>query len=295
MWEQRRGFAMQLRGTTALVTGASSGIGEAIARELAARGADVILAARRRDRLDAIAASLREAYGTRVDVVALDLGATEAADRLYAQTEGAGRAVDILVNNAGFGSHDNFVDIPWERTLAQLQLNVVTLTELTHRFCRAMLARDRGWILNVASVGAYAPVPSYATYAAGKAYVRSFTEALAHELRATRVRVCCLNPGATATEFMRVAGHEVPSFARFALMSSERCARIGLRALFCGRRNVVAGWSNVLATFLLRFLPRVVATWVSSLAMSAPPPVRRAALGGGPQRRCALLGAGSTR
>jgi short-subunit dehydrogenase len=273
---------------TALVTGASSGIGEAIARELAARGADVILAARRLDRLEALAESLREAHGTWVEVIALDLGEADAAAKLYAATEGAGRTVDVLVNNAGFGSHDNFVDIPWDRTASQLQLNVVTLTELTHRFAHAMLGRDRGWILNVASVGAYTPVPAYATYAAGKAYVRSFSEALAHELRATRVRVCCLNPGATATEFMDVAGHEVPSFARLALMSPERCARIGVRALFAGRRNVVAGWSNVMATFLLRFVPRRVAAWAAALSMSAPPPVAR--IGAGPAPRCALLG-----
>lgn len=262
-----------LTGRTALVTGASSGIGEATARQLAARGADVILVARRRDKLEALADRLRAAHGVRADVVAMDLGEPGAPGQLFDATEGAGRTVDVLVNNAGFGVHERFADIAWERTASQLQLNIVSLTELTHRFVRAMLERRRGWILNVASVGAYMPVPSYATYAAGKAYVRNFSEALAFELRGTPVHVCCLNPGATATEFMDVAGHEVPSFGRFALMSADRCARIGLRALFAGRRNVVAGWSNVLAMFLTRLLPRRAMTRAAAVFMSAPAPL----------------------
>ena len=264
---------MNLRGLTALVTGASSGIGEAMARQLAEGGADVILTARRGDRLDTLAAALREAHGVRVDVVALDLGTPSAAEELFARTEGEGRHVDVLVNNAGFGVHERFTDIAWDRTAAQLQLNIVSLTELTHRFSRAMLGRGRGWILNVASLGAYMPVPSYATYAAGKAYVRNFTEALSYELRGTPVHVCCLNPGATATEFMDIAGHEVPRGGSFALMSPERCARIGLRALFAGRRNVVAGWSNAFATLLFRLLPRFAVTRLAALFMSAPPPL----------------------
>ena len=275
---------MNLRGMTALVTGASSGIGEAMARRLAGQGADVILTARRGDRLEALAGALRAEHGGRVDVIALDLGAPGAAEVLFARTEGEGRRVDVLVNNAGFGVHERFTDIPWDRTAAQLQLNVVSLTELTHRFARAMLGRGRGWILNVASVGAYMPVPSYATYAAGKAYVRNFTEALAFELRGTPVHVCCLNPGATATEFMDVAGHQVPRGGSFALMSPERCARIGLRALFAGRRNVVAGWSNALAMLFLRLLPRVAVTRLAALFMSAPPPLALPGVTGGCSR-----------
>jgi short-subunit dehydrogenase len=269
---------MKLTGLTALVTGASSGIGEAMAAQLASRGADLILTARRRDRLEALATTLRESHGVHVEVVDLDLGTPGAAEELFQRTEGAGRRVDVLVNNAGFGVHESFTDIAWDRTEAQLQLNILALTQLTHRFVRAMLARDRGWVLNVASVGAYMPVPSYATYAASKAYVRNFTEALAHELRRTSVRVCCLCPGATATEFMAVAGHEVPASLSFALMSSERCARIGLNALFRGRRNVVAGWSNAIGMFLMRFLPRWAIVRVAALAMSAPPPIERRAL-----------------
>ena len=271
----------KLSGLTALVTGASSGIGESSAQQLAARGADLILTARRRDRLDALADRLREAHGVHVEVIDMDLGEPDAAEQLFQKTEGAGRRVDVLVNNAGFGIHESFTDIAWERTQSQLQLNILSLTQLTHRFVRAMLARDRGWVLNVASIGAYMPVPSYAAYAASKAYVRNFSEALAHELRRTSVRVTCLCPGATATEFMAVAGHDVPAGLRFALMSPDRCARIGLRALFAGRRNVVAGWSNGIAMWFMRFLPRWAIVRIAALAMSAPPPLERPALTSG--------------
>ena len=130
---------MDLKGMTALVTGASSGIGEAMARQLAGRGADVILVARRRERLDALATSLRDQHGVRVDVVAVDLGVPGAVEELFARTEGEGRQVDVLVNNAGSGVHERFADIAWEQTASRLQLNVVALTELTHRFVRAML------------------------------------------------------------------------------------------------------------------------------------------------------------
>ncbi len=116
----------------------------------------------------------------------------------------------MLVNNAGGGLHQNFVDTPWERIAKQIQLNVVSLTELTHRFVRAMVSRGRGHVLNVSSIGAYTPSPTYATYSAGKAFVRDFTEAIAFELKDTPVRVCSLCPGGTLTEFHQAAGHELP-------------------------------------------------------------------------------------
>jgi short-subunit dehydrogenase len=129
-------------------------------------------------------------------------------------------------------------------------------------------------VLNVASIGAYMPVASYATYAAGKAYVRNFTEALAHELRKTPVRVCCLCPGGTATEFMAVSGQELSPLVRATLMSSERCARIGLHALFAGRRNIVSGWSNTLMMFFLRLLPRRAIVLFAALVMEKPAKTR---------------------
>jgi short-subunit dehydrogenase len=261
---------IDLKGRTALVTGASSGLGVAFARHLAAHGADLVITARREENLRALAAELSARHGVKVDVIALDLAEPTAAKTLFDRTEGAGRAIDVLVNNAGGGIHQNFVDIAWEQTARQIQLNVTSLTETTHRFAKAMLARGRGWVLNVSSIGAYTPSPTYATYSAGKAYVRDFTEALAYELRETPVRVCCLCPGGTLTEFHRAAGHELPPIFRSTFMTAEKCARIGLNALFGWRRNVVAGVTNKIAMWLLRFLPRRMIVWTAAITMGAP-------------------------
>lgn len=258
---------MDLKGRTALVTGASSGIGEAFARRLAERGATLILTARRKDRLDTLAKQLKEAHGTDVTIVPLDLGQPDAPLALYDATAGAGKVVDILVNNAGFGTQERFDRIPWEKSAEQIQLNIVSLTELTRRFLAPMLERKSGHILNVSSIGAYMPVPCYATYAAGKAYVRNFTEALASELSDTGVRVCCLCPGGTRTEFLEVSGQKPTWLVNASMMSADRCARIGLRALFAGRRNIVSGLSNTLMCWSLRFLPRRLVVWVAGLIM----------------------------
>ncbi|MEZ4400766.1 MAG: SDR family oxidoreductase [Kofleriaceae bacterium] len=264
---------MRLTGKTALVTGASSGIGAAFARQLAAAGADLVLVARREGALVALAAELTGAHQVAIQVIALDLATPTAAAELYARTAQADRPIDIVINNAGCGEHQYFVAQDWARVAAQLQLNVVTLTELSHRFGQAMAARGGGYLLNVASIGAYTPAPTYATYAAGKAYVRDFTEAIAHELAPRGVRVCSLCPGGTSTEFHQVAGQAVPGWmARLAFMSAERCAAIGLRALFGGRRNVVAGASNKVGMWMLRFVPRRMIVWIAARSMGQPRP-----------------------
>jgi uncharacterized protein len=263
--------ATDLKGRTALVTGASSGLGAAFARLLAARGADLVITARRADNLHALADEIRARHGVEVDVVALDLAQPGAPDALWAATEGAGRAVDVLINNAGWGVYQHFLDTDRARVAQQIQLNLVALTELTHRFAGAMLARGRGHVLNVSSIGAYTPTPAFAVYAASKAFVRDFTEALAHELRRTPVRVCCLCPGGTATEFFQASGQAPNPLVQATFMSAERCAGIGLRALFGGRRNVVAGLANKLTMFLLRFMPRRILVAVTALVMGTPP------------------------
>jgi short-subunit dehydrogenase len=265
------GRDVDLKGRTALVTGASSGMGAAFARLLAARGADLVITARRADNLGALAGELATRHGVKVEVVPLDLAEPGAAGRLWAATEGAGRAVDVLVNNAGGGVYQLFLDTDRERVARQIQLNLVALTELTHLFAGAMLRRGRGHVLNVASIGAYTPTPALAVYSASKAFVRDFTEALAYELRRTPVRVCCLCPGGTATEFFQASGQAPPAALRATFMSAERCASIGLRALFGGRRNVVAGLMNKLSMFLLRFLPRRAIVRVTALVIGTPP------------------------
>jgi uncharacterized protein len=260
-----------LKGKTALVTGASSGIGAAFARLLATHGANLVIVARRQAELDLLAADLRKRHAIEVEVIALDLGAAGAAADLFARTEGAGRPIDLLINNAGFGEHQRFVDQKWERVAQQLQLNIVTLTELSHRFGQAMAARGRGHLLNVASIGAYTPSPYYATYSAGKAYVRDFTEAIAFELAPRGVRVCSLCPGLTTTEFHLVSGQTLPPWLkRIGSMTAERCAGIGLRALLGWRRNVITGVSNKVSMWLLRFMPRRAMVWMAAKTMGPP-------------------------
>jgi uncharacterized protein len=259
-----------LKGRTALVTGASSGLGVSFARALAASGADLVITARRGAQLDSLAKELREQHGIKVHTIVLDLSEPGSPEQLFAKTEGEGRAIDVLINNAGGGIHRHFVDIPWDQTARQIQLNVTSLTELTHRFVRAMLERGRGHVLNVASVGAYTPTPTYATYSAGKAFVRDFTEAIAYELRDTPVRVCCLCPGLTKTEFHLASGHELAPMVKATTMSADRCAAIGLSALFAGRRNVVSGLANKLTMQLLRLMPRRWMIWMTALTMGKP-------------------------
>jgi short-subunit dehydrogenase len=252
-----------LKGQRALVTGASSGLGVAFARELAGKGANLVLTARRKDRLDALAEELRSKQGIEVDVIASDLGRPESAKALFDATEGAGKPIDVLINNAGFGIKQRFFTREWERTLEEMQLNMVSLTETSLRFGTAMASRKRGAILNVASIGAYLPTPNMATYSAGKSYVRNFTESLAGELGGSGVRVCCLCPGGTETEFSSVAGIDLPWWKRIAFMSAERCAHIGLSALYRGRRNIVSGWSNAISMFFTRFVPRPLLGWIA--------------------------------
>lgn len=257
---------------TAIVTGASSGIGEHFARMLAARGYDVVIAARRLERLEALAKDIESKHEVTVTPIKLDLGVAGAAEALFERTEGAGMEVEVLINNAGFGTQGYFPEIPWAKTAEQIQLNVVSLTEATYRFVGAMRGRRKGYVLNVASIGAYMPVPGYATYAAGKAYVRNFSEALDHELRGSGVRVCCLCPGPTETEFIAVAGQSIPAWQKIAFMSAERCARIGMRALFGGRRLIVAGLINTLTMLSLRWTPRRVMTFFAAVFMEGPRP-----------------------
>ncbi len=259
-----------LKGQTALVTGASSGLGVAFARLLAERGADLVITARRKENLEKVAKELGEKYSVKVDVVVLDLSEAGSPEKLWDATEGAGKAIDVLINNAGGGIHQNFIDTEWDRLARQIQLNMTSLTELTHRFAKVMVERKRGHILNISSIGAYTPSPSYATYSAGKAYVRDFTEAVAYELRDTPVRVCSLCPGGTITEFHKAAGHEMSRAFRATFMSAEDCADIGLGALFRGRRNIVSGIFNTLSVFFMRFVPRRILVWATARTMGAP-------------------------
>lgn len=239
-----------------MVTGASSGIGREIARELAARGCELVLAARRADRLDALATELRAA-GATATCVACDLATPDGRRALLEAAHAGGAEVDVLVNNAGFGDFSEHARTPWDRHASLLQINVWAVAELTHAFVGRMLGRDRrGYVLNVASMVAYMPIPYFANYCGTKAYVVGYSESLAAELARTNVSVTCLSPGGTRTEFVEVAGQELPAVADRSLMPAARVARIAVRAMFKRKRAIIPGLSNKFFYLLTRLFPR---------------------------------------
>jgi len=246
----------ELRGRRALVTGASSGLGADFARELAGHGCHLVLVARRVDRLEALAKELRERHGVEVEPLAMSLSEPDAAAALHQRLSARALEVDVLVNNAGFGVFGEFLSVPWEREREMLQLDVLAVVQLTKLFGADMLRRGRGWILQVASIGAYQPSPSYATYSAAKAFVLSFGEALAFELRRAGVKVTVVSPGVTRTEFLQVSGQKPTLYQRLAMMESPAVARAGIRALLRGKPSTVPGLVNKIPAFLMRLTPR---------------------------------------
>jgi short-subunit dehydrogenase len=263
---------MGLGGKRALVTGASSGIGAAIARQLAAQGVHVVLTARRKDQLEAVASECRT-HGVRVDVITSDLGAPEAAHALWLAAT-AGGAIDICVNNAGFGYFRPFAEIEWERDAEMLQLNITSLVQLSLLFVRARTGSPgRAYLLNIASIGAYQSVPMMAVYASTKAFVRNFTEALHDELAGSPVSATCVCPGGTKTEFHANAGAgNYGWIANASMMSAEGCAKIAIRAMERGKRTVIPGLINKLSCFGVRLVPRWFASWMSRRVLGKPRP-----------------------
>ena len=238
---------------TALVTGASSGIGRAIAVELAQRGYDLAVTARRLDRLDELATEVRK-LGRACQTVAADLAEPGAAGKLWAALGGA--VPDFVVANAGFGTFGPFAATDPARIDALNQVNVVALTQLVRLALPGMLARNSGRVLTVASVASYLPGPGMAAYYASKAYVRSLSEALSHEVRASKVTVTCLCPGPVKTGFAEAAAiGEAPLFDGPGVMTAGAVAKIAVDAALAGRRVVVPGASNRLLTFGTRLLP----------------------------------------
>ena len=244
---------MEFRGSRALVTGASSGIGAVFARELAALGADLVLVARSRDKLEALATELRERAHVSVHVEAADLAQPGAGHALAARLGEQDLRIDVLVNNAGFALFGPLHEADQQRIAQEVQLNVATLTELTYALLPGMRARDRGAIVNVASTAAFQPVPYMAVYGATKAYVLSLTEALWAETRGTGVRVTALCPGATDTAFFDTASDNASLGRR---MAPAQVVAAAFRALDRGRSTVVPGLGNRLLTVATRAVPR---------------------------------------
>ncbi len=262
----------ELGGKRALVTGASSGIGAAIARILAGQGVDLVLTARRKPELEAVATECKQ-RGVRVDVVTSDLGRPEAAAVLWAAATASG-PIDICINNAGFGYFRPFAEIEWERDAEMLQLNVTALVQLSQLFVRARGDDPaRAYLLNIASIGAYQSVPNMALYAATKAFVRNFTEALHDEHKGTPISATVVCPGGTKTEFHANAGAGNYSWiANASMMSAEQCATICVRAMTRRKRTVIPGFVNKLSCFGVRLVPRRFASWMANRVLGKPRP-----------------------
>ena len=245
----------------ALVTGASSGIGEAFSEVLAAEGFDVVISARRERRLEEIRARLGEKYGIRVEVIVEDLEDAGAPGRLCAELEARGLKIDVLVNNAGYGVPGSYVANSWDVHSRFLQIMVVAVAELTHRLLPGMIERRYGRIINVASLAGLVPAPAgHTLYAAAKAFLIKFSEALSHEVRRHGVFVTALCPGFTLSEFHDVTGTRasVNKLPRFMWLSSHDVARHGYDAVMAGKPIVITGRVNAAIATLVRILPQRV-------------------------------------
>jgi short-subunit dehydrogenase len=243
---------------TALITGASSGIGEQFAYALAREKYDLVLTARREDRLNAIAGNTRERGAGRAEIIAIDLAARDAPRRIFERLSAARIEIDYLVNNAGFGTSGRFDRLPLERELEEIDLNVTALAAMTRLFLPAMAERRRGTIINVASTAAFQGLPYMATYAASKAFVLSFTEAIAGEMAGTGVRVMALCPGPVKTEFQAIAKNEKGMIPAFVYADSAALAARAVAAAAAGRTVYISGAINFVAAQANRFVPRAL-------------------------------------
>jgi short-subunit dehydrogenase len=258
------------KGKWALVTGASAGIGVALARELARNGAKLILTARRKDRLEKLAAELTAA-GTQVRIVLADLTDRAAPQAIYDATVAQGLEVEILINNAGLGQYGEFQSIDLAQELSQIQVNCEAVVHLTRLFVPAMVARKRGWIMILSSVASFQPVPFLSTYAATKGFDRFFALGLAEELAPAGIHVSALCPGPTESEFFQVAGADkFPGAKKMTdrkIQSAQEVARLGLEALARGKRTLIPYFGGKFTAFMVRLLPvRAVTGVVARMA-----------------------------
>jgi len=249
---------------TVLITGASSGIGLELSKIFAAEGYDLALVARNEAKLNQLAAELSEKYDSKVTVLAKDLSQPASPAEIFSTLDACDIKIDILVNNAGFGTYGRFANLDLGRELEMIQVDVVSLTHQTHLFLPGMLERGFGRILNLGSTGSFAPAPLMSAYAACKAFVLSFSEALSEELKGTNVRVTALCPGVTWTGFQQTANvNRMRLVHSPGGMSSEQVARLGYHALMRGQAIVVPGLFNQLLPVAVRFFPRSLVRWAS--------------------------------
>jgi short-subunit dehydrogenase len=250
---------------TTLITGASSGIGAAFARKLAARGRNVLLVARSEDKLIALCNEIGRLTSIRAQYLALDLQQPDAGAQLFEETTKRELEIEMLINNAGFGSMGDFARLDLNRELEIIQLNISALVDLTHRFLQPMRERKGGTIINVASTAGFQAVPYMATYAATKAFVLSFSEAIWEENRSHGVHVMALCPGVTETNFFEAAGMDHPPMR--IIQTPEEVVETALRALNRKKSTVISGWANFFTVEAERILPRSFVTKVAGKAL----------------------------
>jgi short-subunit dehydrogenase len=262
----------KIEGKYALVTGASSGIGRDISKILAGKGCNLVMVARREEKLEKLRKKIVEKYNNiNVEVVSIDLSLRGSPGILYNKIKEFGINIDILINNAGYGIHDYFVDIPWAKEEAMLELLIMNVVHLTRLFVKDMLEKNYGFILQVSSIGAFQPTPSYAAYAAAKSFVFNFGIALNYELRETRVRCCVLCPGVTITGFQEAAGHTNQTlFSRLTKTTSRKVAELGVKGMLKRKDFVVPGLMNSINSKFMSILPRRLATKIACWAMGSP-------------------------
>ena len=260
-------MTMTYSGTTALITGASSGLGAEFASRLAARGSNLVLVARRADRLEELARKLRAEHGVAVTVLPMDLGRAGVGKELLEEMATRGITVDTLINNAGFGTRAPLVEEDPEVIASEIALNVAALVDITRAFMPGMLSSGKGALVNVASTAAFQPIPGMAVYGATKAFVLSFTEAVAHESKSSGLRVLALCPGATRTEFFDVLGSESAAVGR--MQTSAQVVETALKALDRPGTpaSVVSGWANRIAAGLAQRLPRALVVGIAARAV----------------------------
>lgn len=248
---------------TALITGASSGIGEAFARRLAADKNDLFLVARSEGKLRELCAELSAAHGIKAHYLAADLGEKDSHAAVFEETTGLGLDIDLLVNNAGFGSMGDFAELDREKELAMIDLNVRALVALTHRYLPAMREKRKGTIINVSSTAGEQPLPFMAAYAATKAFVTSFSLAIAEENRPYGVQIFALCPGPTRTNFFE-AGNIDQSLAFKGEQTAEEVVEVAMAAIGTGRSKVISGWMNRLVAGSTKLVPNSLITKVVS-------------------------------
>src|SRR5579863_7305281 len=261
------------RGKWALVTGGSAGIGVALARELAAGGANLVLTARRKDRLDQLASELASAHKIKVEVFAADLAQPDAPQQIFTFTLAKQIEIELLVNNAGFGAYGDFAAVDSQRLLDMVQVNCSAVVHLTRLYLPQMLQRRHGDVLILASTASFQAVPFISTYAATKAFDLLFAEGIAEELRPYGIRVCALCPGSTTSEFHEVAGQTGLRAAMNRQETAQKVARVGLQALAAGKSYVISGFGNYLAAHAQRIVPRRFVTRITA-KMFRPKPAK---------------------